>query len=61
MPEPTDDTPREKRTDSRRDETLAAGPLVPPGETEPVAPKSSGREVKGVQPQTEDDIPEAGR
>lgn len=42
-------------------DTAAAGPIVPEGETEPQAPKSSGTPVKGVQPQDDDDIPEAGR
>jgi hypothetical protein len=42
-------------------ETAAAGPVVPQGETEPVAPKPSGKTVKGIQPQDEDDIPDAGR
>jgi hypothetical protein len=42
-------------------QTAAAGPIVPEGETEPQAPASTGKKVTGVQPQDEDDIPEAGR
>lgn len=42
-------------------ETEAAGPIVPEGETEPQPPKPSGTPVKGVQPQSADDIPEGGK
>jgi hypothetical protein len=41
-------------------DTSALGPVVPPGE-EAQAPEQEGRPVTGVQPQTEDDIPESGQ
>lgn len=37
------------------------GPVIPEGQTAPEPPKSSGSPTVGVQPMTEDDIPEAGR
>lgn len=42
-------------------QTEAAGPHVAPGESEPAPPEPSGEPTPGVQPLTEDEIPEAGR
>lgn len=39
----------------------ALGPVVPPGQTEPEPAEQEGSAVTGVQPQTEDDIPEQGQ
>lgn len=57
----------EHKTKPELEEALAArapeelGPVIPDGETAPEIAAPSGTPTKGVQPYTEDDIPEAGR
>jgi hypothetical protein len=47
--------------DQHREGQAALGPVVPTGQTAPEPPKASGSAVKGVQPQTLDDVPEGLR